>query len=213
MIILLLGAPGAGKGTQAKLLEERFSLHHLAPGDILRDEIKKGTPLGRQAKINMDQGHLVPNELIVDIMLNHIRDAENVILDGFPRNIGQAEALDRFLSEHGRQLDYVIRISVSESEIIRRLSGRRVCPKCGSSYNVVFNPPKVDGICDKDGEQLVQRKDDHEETIRNRFEVFNEQTKPLVEYYSDHGNFITIDGERDHMVIFEELAKLIAGRK
>jgi adenylate kinase len=213
MIILLLGSPGAGKGTQAKLLEERFSLVHLAPGDILRDEIKKNTPLGIKAKVNIDKGQLVPDEMIVDIMLDHVRNNPDAILDGFPRNIGQAEALDSFLDKHGRKLDHVFRITVSESETIRRLSGRRVCPKCGSSYNLEFNPPVVEGICDKDGERLVQRKDDQVSTIKNRFEVFDEQTRPLIEYYSDHGNFMTIDGERDHIVIFEELSAIIEGKK
>ncbi|MCK9223740.1 MAG: adenylate kinase [Candidatus Muirbacterium halophilum] len=213
MIILLIGSPGAGKGTQAKLLEERFNLEHLAPGDILRDEIQKNTPLGIKAKVSMDKGHLVPDNMIVDIMLNYIKNKTNVILDGFPRNICQAKSLDEFLAKQGRSLDHVFRITVSEDETIRRLSGRRVCPKCGSSYNLEFNPPVIEGICDKDGEKLVQREDDHEFTIRNRFEVFNEQTKPLIKYYSDHGKFITIDGERDHMVIFEELSNIVNGKK
>ncbi|MFA5479465.1 MAG: adenylate kinase [Candidatus Muiribacteriota bacterium] len=210
MNILLLGAPGAGKGTQAKLLEKNLNILHIAPGDILREETKNATELGLQAKEYMENGNLVPDELVINMILKRIDKAENgVILDGFPRNISQAEALDSHFEEIGKKLDFVFRIKVSEEEIINRLSSRRVCPKCGASYNFIFNPPKQEGICDIDGEKLVHRKDDTVNTIKSRLNVYNKSTRPLVNYYKNHGILIDVHGEKDFMEIFEEIIGII----
>ncbi len=209
MNILLLGAPGAGKGTQAKLLEKRLGLKHIAPGDILRDEVKNETELGIKAKSYMDGGNLVPDSLIIDMMIKRIDKENGVILDGFPRNIAQAEALTEYFRDSGKTLDHVIKISVSEDEIIRRLSGRRVCPECGATYNIMFNPPQKEGICDVDGTALIHRKDDTEETIHKRFSVFDEQTRPIIDYYQQHGGVEIVHGERDVEDIFNGILQYI----
>ncbi len=209
MNILLLGAPGAGKGTQAKLLQKEYGLQHLAPGDILRDAVKKETELGLQAKNFMDKGNLVPDELIIDMMLKKIESTDGVILDGFPRNIKQAQALTEYLKKIDKKLNYVIKIVVKENEIIRRLSSRRVCPLCGHSYNKVFNPPKVEGLCDVDGEKLIHRKDDTEETIKSRLQVFEDHTRPIIDYYKDSGVYFEVDGEKDFMEVFEDLKSIV----
>jgi len=209
MNILLLGAPGAGKGTQAKLLQNEYGLEHLAPGDILRDEVKKQTNLGIKARKFMDGGDLVPDELIINMMLEKISSTAGVILDGFPRNLEQAKSLTDYLEREGKRLDYVLKIVVVEDEIIRRLSSRRVCPECGHSYNMIFNPPKVEGVCDVDGEKLIHRKDDTEDTIKSRLDVFEKHTKPIIDYYRDSDIYFEVDGQQDFMDVFEDIKKIL----
>ncbi|MGM0607994.1 MAG: adenylate kinase [Candidatus Muiribacteriota bacterium] len=213
MNILLLGGPGAGKGTQSKKLEKTFGLKHFSPGDILRQEVKENTELGARAREFMEAGKLVPDELIINLMLKRIKEQKKgIILDGFPRNLAQAKALTEMLEKEKMKLDWVIKIRVSPDEIIKRLSSRRVCPECGATYNINFNPPQVEGICDRDKNKLVQRKDDKKETIKKRLEIFEEETRPLLEYYQNKGNVIIINGEADVEHIFREISEKI-GRK
>ncbi|NPA80172.1 MAG: adenylate kinase [Thermotogae bacterium] len=192
--IVLLGPPGAGKGTQAKLLAEKYGIKKISTGDILREAVRKGTPLGMKAKKYMDAGELVPDDIIVGLIEEQIEDAHSFILDGFPRTLVQAEALDRLLAERGKPLTHVIFVNVPDEEIVRRLTARRVCPKCGAVYNLIYNPPKNDEICDICGTPLVQRSDDREDVIRNRLKVYRESTAPLVDYYRKRGIFHEIDG-------------------
>jgi adenylate kinase len=197
--LILLGPPGAGKGTQAERLRSDFSLAHISTGDMLRAEVAAGTDLGVRAKDYMDRGELVPDGLIIDMLTERIgqEDArEGFLLDGFPRNEAQADALAHALDEAGRSLTAVILIDVPDEEVIRRLAGRRVCVKNpGHIYHVEFDPPKHEGICDQDGARLIQRDDDKEETIRRRLEVYHAQTAPLIEYYDRRGLLRRFDGE------------------
>lgn len=197
--LILFGPPGAGKGTQAERLVEDFGLPHYATGDILRAAVKEGTELGREAQQYMDRGDLVPDEVICGVIVERIDSPEALdgfLLDGFPRTLPQAEALDQALAPLGRRLTAVLSIEVSDEEVVRRLSGRRVCEKNGHPYHVELDPPKNPGFCDQDGSPLIQRDDDREETIKHRLEVFHEQTAPLVDHYERAGLLRRFDGSR-----------------
>ncbi|WDC83150.1 adenylate kinase [Caloramator sp. mosi_1] len=216
MKIVLLGPPGAGKGTQAKLIVQKYNIPHISTGDIFRKNIKEMTPLGIKAKEYIDKGQLVPDELTVEIVKDRIKedDCKNgFLLDGFPRTVAQADALNEVLADLGTKLDYVINIKVDENNLIERLSGRRVCPKCGASFHVVFNPPKVDGVCDYCGAEVVQRADDSEETVKNRLSVYNKQTQPLIDYYTNNGLIININGEQDINDVFAEICSVLGSDK
>lgn len=212
MRIVLLGPPGAGKGTQAKLIVEKYNIPHISTGDIFRKNIKEMTPLGIKAKEYIDKGQLVPDELTVDIVKDRIQEEDcknGFLLDGFPRTVAQADALSEVLAELGTKLDSVINIKVDENNLIVRLSGRRVCPKCGASFHVVFNPPKNEGVCDYCGAEVIQRADDSEETVKNRLAVYNKQTQPLIEYYTNNGLIKNINGEQDINKVFAEICEVL----
>ncbi len=214
MNLIMLGPPGAGKGTQAKMLVERFGIPQISTGDMLRAAVAEGTELGRKAKEYMDKGQLVPDEVVIGIVRERLSKEDckkGFILDGFPRTVPQAEALDGILEEMGRKIDYVINIVVPDEEILKRLTGRRTCRKCGAMYHVVYNPPKKEGVCDKCGGELYQRDDDKEETIRNRLKVYAEQTAPLVDYYRKKGVLVDIDGTKGIKEIFEDILKVLEG--
>ncbi|PMP62208.1 MAG: adenylate kinase [Sulfurihydrogenibium sp.] len=185
--VIFLGPPGAGKGTQSQLLKERDNFIQISTGDILREAVKNQTSLGLQAKKFMDEGKLVPDDLILNIIsekLEELKD-KNIIFDGFPRTVAQAEGLKDMLSKIGRKIDAVILFDITDEEVVKRLSGRRVCPNCGAVYHLIYNPPKNDNVCDKCGTPLIQREDDREEVIRKRLEVYHQQTAPLIDYYKD----------------------------
>ena len=212
MRAVLLGPPGAGKGTQAVRLVEKYGVPQISTGDIFRKNIKEGTELGRKAQEYMNAGQLVPDELVVDLVKDRLMQDDCVngyLLDGFPRTIFQAEQLDAFLAENGQKLDAVINFEVGHDELITRLTGRRVCKKCGAGYHIKNMPPKVEGICDKCGGELEQRKDDNVETAENRIVVYNESTAPLIGYYSETGALKNFDAEKDPAVVFEEIVKEI----
>ena len=197
MNLILLGPPGCGKGTQAKILIDTYHIPQISTGDILREAIKKESPLGVEAKAHMDQGALVPDHLVIKIIEERLKQADcsrGFILDGFPRTVAQAEALETTLSEMGSKLEYVFSIDVDDEELIRRLTGRRVCKKCGESYHIEFNPPRQEGICDSCQGELYQRDDDKEETIRNRLNVYQDQTSPLINFYQRKDLLHSIDG-------------------
>jgi adenylate kinase len=195
--IMLLGAPGAGKGTQGRNLSEHYGIPQIATGDILRENVRKKTALGFKAKEYMDKGVLVPDDIVVDMVVGRIgmKDCKDgFILDGFPRNTAQAKAIESILKEMGKEIDCVIGIEVEKRELVRRLGGRRVCKKCGTSYHVIFNPPVNIGMCDKCGSEIYQRDDDKEETIEARLKVYSDETFPLIEYYTDKGLFKVVSG-------------------
>ena len=197
MKIIMLGAPGAGKGTQAKMIAEKCGIPHISTGDIFRANIKNGTELGAKAKEYMDKGLLVPDELVCDLVVDRIQQADcekGYILDGFPRTIPQAEALENALNAIEQKLDYAIDIDVPDENIINRMSGRRACVGCGATYHVLFNPTKVEGKCDVCGESLILRDDDKPETVQKRLGVYHEQTQPLIDYYTKAGILKTVDG-------------------
>ena len=197
---ILLGPPGAGKGTQAVKIVEKYSIPHISTGDIFRENIKNETELGKRAKSYMDRGELVPDELVVEMATDRLtkNDCKNgFLLDGFPRTIFQAEKLDEFLTKRGEKIDKVINIDVEKDALVKRITGRRVCKSCGASYHVVNIPPKKDGVCDLCDGELIQRADDTEETVLNRIDVYNKQTKPLVDYYDKAGVIVNIDGNKD----------------
>lgn len=211
MNIILLGPPGAGKGTQAKKISEHFSLPHISTGDILRENISNNTSLGMKAKSYMSRGELVPDELLITIIKDRLsrKDcSKGFMLDGYPRTIPQADALQMILTESDKKLDAVINISVGDDELVKRLSGRRMC-KCGASYHISFNPPKKDGVCDACKGKLYQRDDDKAEAVRNRLDVYKKQTQPLIDYYDKKGILRTIDGENDIPRIFEDLKEVL----
>jgi adenylate kinase len=215
MNVIFLGPPGSGKGTQAKMLSERLGMLHLSTGDILREAVKEGTPLGREAKRYMDEGKLVPDEVVIGIVKEWLLSKgveRGVIFDGFPRTVAQAEALDRMMKELGGKIDWVIDIEVSEAEVLKRLSGRRTCRNCGAMYHLTFNPPKVDEKCDRCGGELYQRDDDKEETIKLRLKVYREQTEPLKDYYKRLGIMKSIPGEGEIEEIQREILKAIGAR-
>lgn len=200
MNIILMGLPGAGKGTQASEIVKKFPIPHISTGDMFRKAIKDETDLGKEAKSYMDRGELVPDEVTVGIVKERISEDDakkGFLLDGFPRTIDQAEALNDIMSELSRNIDAVINIEVPEEELMNRLTGRRICEKCGTTYHLVFNPPKVDGICDIDGGKLYQREDDNPETVSNRLNVNVKQSKPILEYYNEKGVLKNIDGAKD----------------
>lgn len=197
MDFILLGPPGAGKGTQAKLMIDKWGIPQVSTGDILRAAVREGTPLGAEAKGFMDRGELVPDRVVIGIIAERLQEedaADGFILDGFPRTIPQAEALGEILDELGRNIDHVISIEVDDEELVTRLTGRRMCKDCGESFHVVFNPPAKDGVCDRCGGELYQRDDDKEETIRQRLAVYREQTQPLIAYYQEQGKVRRIEG-------------------
>lgn len=203
-----MGLPGAGKGTQADKIVEEYNIPHISTGDMFRLAIKEGTELGKKAKTYMDEGALVPDEVTIGIVRERLTKADcnnGFLLDGFPRTLAQAEALDSLLASMGREIDYVLHIDVDQNVLVERLSGRRICPKCGTAYHVIFNPPKVEGICDKDGEALIQREDDKAETVKKRLEVNVEQTQPMLDFYRSKGDLVTIDGEQEIQKVFEDI--------
>ncbi len=211
--LILFGPPGAGKGTQAERLRKDFELPYIATGDMLRANVKEQTDLGKKAKEYMDAGDLVPDDLIVAMARDRLiqDDAQDgFILDGFPRTVDQAKALDEQLSDLGRRVTAALLIDVPDEELIRRLSGRRMCVKSGHNYHVEFDPPKHDGICDQDGSRLVQREDDKPEVIQNRLRVYHEHTKPLVDYYDERGLMRRIDGTRDPADVHGHIRAVIA---
>ena len=200
MNIILMGLPGAGKGTQASEIVKKFPIPHISTGDMFRKAIKDETDLGKEAKSYMDRGELVPDEVTVGIVKERISEDDakkGFLLDGFPRTIDQAESLSQIMSELDREIDAVINIEVPEEELMNRLTGRRICEKCGTTYHLVFNPPKVEGICDIDGGKLYQREDDNPETVSNRLSVNVKQSKPILEYYNEKGVLKNIDGSKD----------------
>ena len=214
MKIVLLGAPGAGKGTHAQYLSDKYEIPHISTGDIFRANLKNGTPLGLKAKAYMDRGELVPDELTVDLVLDRLNqeDCENgYILDGFPRNLFQADALTKALAEKGEDIDHAIHFVISEEAIIRRMSGRRVCPVCGATYNVVGMPTKVEGICDRCGSEVIQREDDKPATVLKRLEVYREQTEPIVGYYRERGKEERIDSSQPLEEVRKVLDELLKG--
>ena len=212
MKIIMLGAPGAGKGTQAKQIAGKYNIPHISTGDIFRANIKNGTDLGKKAKEYMDQGLLVPDELTCDLVMDRIShdDCKNgFVLDGFPRTIPQAEALDEALKKIGQSMDFAINVDVPDSHIVNRMSGRRACLGCGATYHVVAIPPKKKGICDICGAELVLRDDDKPETVQKRLDVYHEQTQPLIEYYDKQGILKTVDGTMQMEEVFAAIAKIL----
>ena len=212
MNLILLGPPGAGKGTQAAKIIEKYNIPHISTGDIFRENIKNGTELGKKAQEYMNKGQLVPDELVVEIATDRLNkdDCKNgFLLDGFPRTVFQAEELDKFLQAKGAKIDHVLDIDVNREELMIRLTGRRVCSKCGASFHVVNIPPKKEGICDVCGAELIQRKDDNEETAANRIEVYNNETKPLIDYYEKAGNIAHIDGTTGLENVFNTIVGIL----
>ena len=212
MKIIMLGAPGAGKGTQAKMIAQKYGIPHVSTGDIFRANIKNGTELGMEAKKYMDQGLLVPDELTVKILLDRVAQADcanGYVLDGFPRTIPQAEVLDKALSELGESIDFAIDVDVPDENIVKRMSGRRACLSCGATYHIEHIPPKKEGICDNCGQELVLRDDDKPETVLNRLKVYHEQTQPLIDYYEKEGALKNVDGTVDVEVVFENIVKIL----
>ena len=212
MKIIMLGAPGAGKGTQAKMIAEKYGVPHVSTGDIFRANIKNGTELGMEAKKYMDQGLLVPDELTVRILLDRVaqKDCENgYVLDGFPRTIPQAECLDQALAKMDDAVDYAINVDVPDENIIRRMSGRRACLSCGATYHIQYHPPKADNTCDVCGSQLVLRDDDKPETVKKRLEVYHGQTQPLMDYYAAKNILIQVDGTQDIEKVFADIVQVL----
>ena len=212
MKIIMLGAPGAGKGTQAKMIAEKYMVPHISTGDIFRANIKEGTELGKQAKEYMDKGQLVPDELTVEILLDRVAadDCKNgYVLDGFPRTIPQADVLDKELTKLGDKVDFAINVDVPDENIVRRMSGRRACLKCGATYHIEHIPPKQEGICDKCGSELVQRDDDKPETVQNRLSVYHEQTQPLIDYYNKKNILKSVDGTKDMQEVFSDIVNIL----
>ncbi len=208
-IIIFLGPPGAGKGTQAERLAEDLKIKKISTGDILREAVAKGTELGQRAKSYMERGELVPDEIILGIIEEAINDEEGFILDGFPRNINQAKALDEMLSRKGLNITHVIFLDVPDEEIIKRIAYRRVCLKCGAVYNLIFNPPKEDETCNNCGSKLVQREDDREEVVRNRLEVYRDSTEALVKIYEERGVLRRINGLGDREEVFRRIREAL----
>lgn len=215
MRVVLLGAPGAGKGTQCKGIVDRYNLLHLSSGDILRQERAAGTPLGKKAQRYMDSGELVPDEVIIEMMAKAIRKASaaGFILDGFPRTVNQAAALDKALGTNGQKIDAVLNLQIDDRVVAGRMTGRRSCPKCGAVYHIENLKPKKEGLCDRDGTKLVQRSDDSPEVVANRLETYHRQTEPLVEYYMNNGTVFNFDADRDpedvKASIFQKLDVLV----
>ena len=212
MKIVMLGAPGAGKGTQAKMIAEKYSITHISTGDIFRANIKNGTELGKKAKSFIDKGQLVPDELTLDLIMDRFKedDCKNgYVLDGFPRTIPQAEALDEALKANGEKVDFAIDIDVPDENIVRRMGGRRACVNCGATYHIVYSPTKVEGKCDKCGEELIVRDDDKPETVLSRLEVYHNQTQPLIDYYNEQGILKSVDGTIDMKDVFNEIVKIL----
>lgn len=214
MNLVLMGLPGAGKGTQAERIVEDYSIPHISTGDMFRAAIKEETALGLKAKSFMDKGELVPDEVTIGIVEERLgkNDCSNgFLLDGFPRTVAQADALEDILAKQGKSLDYVININVDKEVLMKRLTGRRICKNCGATYHLVFNPPAKEGICDKCGGELYQRDDDNEETVSNRLEVNMKQSKPLLEFYKEKGYLVDIDGQQQIDDVYKEIKNLLEG--
>lgn len=212
MKIIMLGAPGAGKGTQAKMIAEKCGIPHISTGDIFRANIKNGTELGAKAKEYMDKGLLVPDELVCNLVVDRIQQADcekGYILDGFPRTIPQAEALEAALNAIEQKLDYAIDIDVPDENIINRMSGRRACVGCGATYHVLFNPTKVEGKCDVCGESLILRDDDKPETVKKRLDVYHTQTQPLIDFYTERKVLVEVDGTQSMDKVFDDIMKIL----
>lgn len=212
MKVIMLGAPGAGKGTQAKMIADKCKIPHISTGDIFRANIKNGTELGAKAKGYMDKGLLVPDELVCDLVVDRIQQADceqGYILDGFPRTIPQAEALEAALNAIEQKLDYAINIEVPDENIINRMSGRRACVGCGATYHIVFNPTKVEGVCDACGEALILRDDDKPETVKKRLDVYHDQTQPLIDFYAARNVLVEVDGTQTMEKVFEDIMKIL----
>lgn len=212
MKIIMLGAPGAGKGTQAKKISAKYQIPHISTGDIFRANIKSGTELGKKAKTYMDQGLLVPDELVVDLVVDRVNQEDCVngyVLDGFPRTIPQAEALDAALSGMGQKVDYAINVEVPDENIVNRMSGRRACVDCGATYHIVYAPTEVENVCDKCGGGLILRDDDKPETVTKRLSVYHEQTQPLIEYYQNAGILREVDGTVDIEDVFGAITNIL----
>jgi len=213
MIVVFLGPPGAGKGTQCKVMTDRYGLKHLSSGDILRRERKEGTELGKKAQSYMDSGGLVPDDLIVAMMMKEMQGQadKGFILDGFPRTLGQAQELDKALRKGGKKIDVVLNLEVDDNKLETRITGRRSCPKCGTAYHVVFNPPKNGNRCDKGCGELVQRPDDTTEVVRQRIKTYHEQTAPLVSFYQKSGNVQNVNGDKNIDQVTQAVCDILDG--
>lgn len=212
MKIIMLGAPGAGKGTQAKKIAAKYSIPHISTGDIFRANIKNGTELGLKAKSYMDAGGLVPDEITIGMLLDRIHqaDCENgYVLDGFPRTIPQAESLTEALKKNGEAIDFAVNVDVPDENIINRMSGRRACLNCGATYHIVYNAPKTENVCDTCGQELVLRDDDKPETVKKRLDVYHDQTQPLIDYYKNEGVLVEVDGTLDMEDVFQAIVKIL----
>ena len=212
MKIIMLGAPGAGKGTQAAMIMEKYGLPHISTGDIFRANIKAGTELGNKAKAYMDKGQLVPDSLTIDLVMDRISQPDcngGYILDGFPRTIPQAVSLTNALRDRGETLDCAINVHVPDERIVSRMSGRRACPVCGHTYHMVFAPPEKEGICDKCGSELILRNDDKPDTVKKRLAVYHNQTQPLIEYYGRQRILRTVDGTKDMEDVFQDITNIL----
>ena len=212
MKIIMLGAPGAGKGTQAKKIAEKYQIPHISTGDIFRANIKGGTELGMKAKTFMDQGMLVPDEITIGMLMDRIGQedcANGYVLDGFPRTIPQAESLTKALAERGEKVDYAINVDVPDENIINRMSGRRACLGCGATYHITFNPPIKEGICDTCGQELVLRDDDKPETVKKRLDVYHQQTQPLIDYYKNAEVLAEVDGTQPMDAVFQGIVEIL----
>lgn len=215
MNIVFLGPPGAGKGTQAKILVERYGIPQISTGDMLREHRAKGTELGKKAQEYMDKGQLVPDEIILGMVRERLSQPDcekGFILDGFPRTVAQAEALDQLLAEMGKKLDFVLALVVPDELLVERLTGRRTCKNCGMMYHIKYKPPKVEGKCDVCGGELYQRPDDNEETVRSRLKVYHESTAPLIEYYKNKGLLKEIDGSKSIEEITQQIIQILEGK-
>lgn len=207
-----MGLPGAGKGTQAEKISKKYNIPHISTGDMFRLAISEGTELGKEAKKYMDQGNLVPDEVTIGIVQERLNksDCENgFLLDGFPRTIAQAEALQDILTEMNKKLDFVIHVDVPVEKLVERLTGRRICQACGALYHTIYNPPKEEGICDNDGSKLVQRDDDTLETVKNRLDVNVSQTQPLLDFYKNAGCLVTVNGDQEIDLVFKDIQQLL----
>ncbi|AQL55564.1 adenylate kinase [Abyssicoccus albus] len=212
MNIILMGLPGAGKGTQAELITEKYPIPHISTGDMFRKAMKDETPLGAKAKSFMDKGELVPDEVTIGIVRDRLNESDaskGFLLDGFPRTVEQAEALNEIMKDMSSKIDAVIYINVAQEELLTRLTGRRICKTCGKAYHLVFNPPKVEGVCDNDGTKLYQREDDNPETVQNRLDVNIKQTKPLLDFYDAQGVLKEVNGEGDIDDVFNEIQSIL----
>ena len=212
MKIIMLGAPGAGKGTQAKKIAERYSIPHISTGDIFRTNIKNGTKLGKKAKAYMDEGALVPDDLVVDLVVDRFKNpdcANGYVLDGFPRTIPQAEALEDALNAIGEIVNFAINVEVPDENIINRMAGRRSCIGCGATYHIKYNPSKVEGVCDVCGEKLILRDDDQPETVKNRLSVYHDQTQPLIDFYNKKGILAEVDGTKDMDDVYNAIVNIL----